>query len=206
LVPGAPERLVVVVDGNNGTAAASYAVNFIASTTAAQTVFGFKMPMPLELKTIYLGYINTNTHFNTGTGLRLEGSNDNTTWRILGNGYGAVTSIPGISGTITANTFTVTQNAGKYLYYRIYWVSGGGVNNVGYSNEAYFEVQNTYNPSANPKVECIVDTDNDGIVNYLDLDSDGDGCSDAFEGGATTSKERNYTCSFVSPSNDANSN
>ena len=32
---------------------------------------------------------------------------------------------------------------------------------------------------------CVdADTDNDGIANYLDLDSDGDGCPDAIEGGA----------------------
>jgi gliding motility-associated-like protein len=41
----------------------------------------------------------------------------------------------------------------------------------------------------------IADTDNDGIPNYLDLDSDGDGCSDALEAGATTSKLPNYTFS-----------
>ena len=29
---------------------------------------------------------------------------------------------------------------------------------------------------------CLTDTDNDGIVNSLDLDSDGDGCPDALEG------------------------
>jgi hypothetical protein len=37
------------------------------------------------------------------------------------------------------------------------------------------------------------DTDEDGIVNSLDLDSDDDGCSDAFEAGATTSLAANYT-------------
>ena len=39
------------------------------------------------------------------------------------------------------------------------------------------------------------DTDGDGIVNRLDLDSDGDGCSDAKEGGATTSVTANFTFS-----------
>src|SRR5690606_27187494 len=30
---------------------------------------------------------------------------------------------------------------------------------------------------------CNQDTDNDGIMDWLDLDSDGDGCADALEGG-----------------------
>jgi gliding motility-associated-like protein len=36
------------------------------------------------------------------------------------------------------------------------------------------------------------DTDSDGVINELDLDSDDDGCSDAFEGGATTNTTANY--------------
>ena len=43
----------------------------------------------------------------------------------------------------------------------------------------------------------FADTDNDGIPNYLDTDSDGDGCSDAFESSATIDKTSNYT--FSSP-------
>ena len=41
---------------------------------------------------------------------------------------------------------------------------------------------------------CLLgrDTDNDGTPNYLDLDSDNDGCSDAFEAGATTDESENY--------------
>lgn len=38
----------------------------------------------------------------------------------------------------------------------------------------------------------IADTDGDGTPNYLDLDSDGDGCSDAFESGATTIKTPDF--------------
>ncbi|MFK7980771.1 MAG: hypothetical protein AB8G86_12375, partial [Saprospiraceae bacterium] len=47
------------------------------------------------------------------------------------------------------------------------------------------------------------DTDNDGIANHLDLDSDGDGCSDAFEAGATTDQTANFQFSDVAAS-DAN--
>ena len=38
-----------------------------------------------------------------------------------------------------------------------------------------------------------MDTDNDGKPNTCDLDSDGDGCSDAYEAGATTDKTANFT-------------
>ncbi|MCD8433102.1 hypothetical protein LNJ05_10060, partial [Tenacibaculum finnmarkense genomovar ulcerans] len=38
----------------------------------------------------------------------------------------------------------------------------------------------------NIDVFCIVDTDKDGTPDYLDLDSDNDGCSDALEGAQTT--------------------
>jgi gliding motility-associated-like protein len=180
------KKLDLLVDGDNGTAVANYAVLFNASTTAAQTVYAFKMPTPVELKRIYLGYINTNTHFNANTLLRLEGSSDNLSWTALSaNTYGSVTSVPGVSGTVNANTFTVTQNSGKYQYYRIYWVSGGGINATGYSNEVYFETLPSYLASANPKTTCLTDTDADGIVNHLDLDSDGDGCPDARETGVT---------------------
>jgi gliding motility-associated-like protein len=188
---GNPYKLI---DGDIGTAAANYAVNFNASTTAAQTVYAFKMPVPVELKTIYIRYINANTHFNTGTVLQLEGSNDNVSWTNLGPGYGAVTSVPGITGTLTANSFTVADNnRGKYLYYRIYWVSGGGVNANGTSNEVYFETFSNYQPSLHPKLECVSDTDGDGIPNHHDLDTDGDGCSDAIEAGVTKSILTNGT-------------
>jgi hypothetical protein len=180
--------LTKLVDGNNGTAVANYSVVFNASTTAAQTVYAFQMPVPVALKRIYIGYVNTNTHFNTGTVIRLEGSNDNITWTTLGTGYSAVTSIPGVTGSITANTFTVDDaNIARYSNYRIYWVSGGGVNASGISNEVYFETASNYQPSTSPKANCTNDTDNDGILNHQDLDSDGDGCSDAIEAKSSVS-------------------
>jgi hypothetical protein len=104
-----------------------------------------------------------------------------------------VTSIPGVAGSITANTFTVEDaNINKYLYYRIYWESGGGINASGISNEIYFETATSYQASTSPKANCTNDIDNDGILNHQDLDSDGDGCSDALESGATTITTANF--------------
>lgn len=51
----------------------------------------------------------------------------------------------------------------------------------------------------NVSVKGTKDTDGDGICNSCDLDSDGDGCSDAFESGATTNLSANY--SFPPPVN-----
>jgi CshA-type fibril repeat protein len=43
----------------------------------------------------------------------------------------------------------------------------------------------------------LIDTDNDGIPNSCDLDSDGDGCSDAIEGGSTTIANANLVNSTI---------
>uniref|UniRef100_UPI00047955D9 glycine-rich protein n=1 Tax=Maribacter antarcticus TaxID=505250 RepID=UPI00047955D9 len=56
-----------------------------------------------------------------------------------------------------------------------------------------FAVSNGSGGTAGPDINaiealyftCLIDTDNDGIPNSLDLDSDGDGCIDAIEGGST---------------------
>lgn len=46
--------------------------------------------------------------------------------------------------------------------------------------------------SSNNYSAVILDTDNDGIPNYRDLDSDNDGCSDAVEAGASSDLTANY--------------
>lgn len=65
----------------------------------------------------------------------------------------------------------------------------------------YHQVDIYNNSYANERVNIDVpqcyydptsDSDGDGIVNSKDLDSDGDGCSDALEAGLTTSQTANY--------------
>ena len=46
------------------------------------------------------------------------------------------------------------------------------------------------------------DYDTDGIANHLDLDSDGDGCSDAYESGATTDLTVDYQFPNIDTNND----
>jgi hypothetical protein len=76
------------------------------------------------------------------------------------------------------------QPATAYTYYRLIGVAG--VSNYGGVYEIYFNFPSDFNSSAFPKSICINDTDNDGKLNHIDLDSDGDGCSDAVEAGSST--------------------
>ncbi|WP_298780722.1 DUF11 domain-containing protein [uncultured Polaribacter sp.] len=59
-------------------------------------------------------------------------------------------------------------------------------------------------PSADASTEC--DDDGDGIPNRLDLDSDQDECSDAYESGATTDTTTDYAFSTSITNGDLNAN
>ena len=178
-----------LVDGDNGTAAANYAVNFVNSQSNVGTnIYTFEFLSPVKLSNIYLAYINANSHFINGAVAKLQGSNNGSAWTDLNAGatYNqANTSAALLSqGAQNYQLFTVTQNAAKYKYYRIAGVSGT-IWSGGYSNEAYFQVASDYIASSNPKLTCVSDTDGDGIRNHLDLDSDDDGCPDALESGVS---------------------
>lgn len=184
-----------LLDSVNSNSGLSYAVDFFNISFIQQTtIYGFDFTFPVELSKIYVGYVSTLTHFNVGTFLKLQGSNDFKTWTNLSDSLAysntistnGVTSISGV-GSVNANVFTVTKNSGKYRYYRIYWTNGGGTLSAGVSNEIYFETPSNFQASEYPKYTCTSDYDNDGKLNHQDLDSDNDGCYDAFEGASTTS-------------------
>ena len=101
-------------------------------------------------------------------------------------------------GTLTADGYTTVNNSinnlllqsGTTYYFRIY----------------FYDEQNT-DPNNRVRLDdlyfphCLfVDTDNDQTEDYLDLDSDGDGCPDAVEGGD------NITQTMLNGSNAIGSN
>ncbi|NBP67035.1 MAG: hypothetical protein EBU66_20610, partial [Bacteroidetes bacterium] len=190
-----------LVDGDETTGASQYAVQFVNGTSIVnKEVYKFEFPVPIELTRINLRFVNTNSHFNTGTTIKLQGGNDNANWTDLNTGvtYDVTTDNNIIAPYWTANTpneqFTVTQNQGKYRFYRLFGTAGA-VNSNGLPNEVYFMLSATYQASLNPKTSCSADTDRDQILNHRDLDSDADGCSDAKEANATTSSVSNFTFS-----------
>jgi hypothetical protein len=89
---------------------------------------------------------------------------------------GATTSIANFDIGGTTGPFTpITVNVPSSLF-----TNSNTISFSFYSTSDDFAIDNVFIPA----VITSCDTDNDGIPNQLDLDSDGDGCSDAIEGGA----------------------
>ena len=112
---------------------------------------------------------------------------------MLENGGGSPPQIETwINNTKVGNAVTITTSWVKYTYL---WNSGA-------NNILNLELKNLTATGAGNDFrideiiildKCIdADTDGDGIPNRLDLDSDNDGCSDAFEAGATKNSSANY--------------
>ncbi|MBC3757494.1 tandem-95 repeat protein, partial [Hyunsoonleella sp. SJ7] len=100
-------------------------------------------------------------------------------------GTAGTTEYPGVTNTFPQVNYA-TEHQGKSSYTirlgviaRVAGASAGGrQHNVEFDCAANFN---------NPLSTTTVDTDNDGIADHLDTDSDGDGCPDAVEGTANIS-------------------
>lgn len=94
--------------------------------------------------------------------------------------------------TIVNATETFTNSGfpnDKFNKLRIQGVSG--TSSYARINEVHVRLSG-YNASLHPKSSCATDTDGDGKLNHQDLDSDNDGCSDAYESNVTSFKTVNY--------------
>jgi len=181
---------------HNGATALTF--NFNAVTAAANptgsNLFTIEYPTSLQLATLSVSQrISATANANAV----VVGSNDGITWSAALSPATLITTTP------TVFTITATQ---PYKYYRIQTGSTPGAlaaaNTIG---EITSTVAASYIPSAHQKpVICSVDTDGDTTPNHLDLDSDGDGCSDSVEAGNTPFTANNTTT--FNTGTDANNN
>jgi hypothetical protein len=168
------------IDGNSATSSA-----FVGSFNwVNKEIFKFTAKTAIPITGMTFNLVSWALSSSTANTFKLQGSTDNNSWTDL--------SVP-VASTATSNSFTISNTlnpTGKYKHFRILGVAGVCAN--GGVTEAVFNIPTTFNQSEYPKASCFFDLDADGKPNHLDLDSDGDGCSDAKEAGTTTSSTANF--------------
>jgi hypothetical protein len=196
-------------DGNGA------AIQFSTATAQAQlnkAIYKIEFSSPTQLDALYIKKNSPTQIFAaTAASLKLQGSTDNTSWTdltaaIASPADASNTTVNGAKVLTNSNKFSVTTGAGKYKYYRIYGVVAANILS-GIANEFFFDVNTaTYQSSYYPKAECSNHTDGDGILNHQDLDSDGDGCSDAIESKSSTTATSTTVYPLFTSGDDTNSN
>ena len=152
--------------------------NPITQAIAGKTVYQIQLNAPMTLSSIKDTMNSTASFLASGATYKVQASNDGGTWTDVSSTLTAPATAAG--NVLNISPLTTTQ---PYRFYRILGISG---NTAGGNIREIVPIGSTtipYNPSANPKAGCSVDTDGDGKPNTCDLDSDGDGCPDKLEGG-----------------------
>lgn len=162
-------------------------------------VYLFTFDHAVKLDALFLKF-NTATQFVGNTKIQGSNTNNGSDWVDL-----SVSVAPGSTSNVTANGTVTVPNSMKYpvtlnattayKYIRITGATGATTSATAQNaSEVYFDFNiANYVASYYPKATCIdANIDGDGILPHFDLDSDGDGCSDAYEAGATTSLATNY--------------
>ena len=181
-------KFSALTDNDEAVAAVQFSTA-TAQTQNSKEIFKVEFLSPTQLDALYIQKTTATEIFAaTVSSLKLQGSNDNSSWTDLTDAItrpanGTNITANGAVSLTNSNKFTITKGAGKFKYYRIYGFIEASIL-AGIASEFYFDVNNTtYQASNFPKTTCTTDTDGDGIPNHLDLDSDGDGCPDAKEAG-----------------------
>jgi len=184
------------------------AVTFTAGQAIQNAnVYLFTFAKSVRLDALYLKF-NTATQFAGTTKIQGSNTNNGSDWVDLSAAIaltaGSNTTVNGGVGVAASIKYPVTLNATTaYRYIRI---TGAVPSNIAAQNasEVYFDFNVTsYVASFYPKGACTdANIDGDGILPHFDLDSDGDGCSDAYEAGATTNTATNYQFPYVDSNGD----
>jgi hypothetical protein len=139
-----------------------------------QTILQFNLPSAKVLEQIEVSTQSGLTTLGTTGTYNLEGWNG-TTWVIIEKNKTFGSPSAPIRAPGNTYKFLMPNNLTAYTKYRIFGTSAKGTfNSSSWIQEAYFFERT-----------CNTDVDNDGVANWLDSDSDGDGCPDAVESGAT---------------------
>jgi len=184
------------------------AVTFTAGQAIQNAnVYLFTFAKSVRLDALYLKF-NTATQFAGTTKIQGSNTNNGSDWVDLSAPIavtaGSNTTVNGGVGVAASIKYPVTLNATTaYRYIRI---TGAVPSNIAAQNasEVYFDFNVTsYVASFYPKGTCTdANIDGDGILPHFDLDSDGDGCSDAYEAGATINTATNYQFPYVDSNGD----
>ncbi len=159
------------VDGEIANTAANQVRFANVQAVTGNTIMQFEFPLALEISEITFQLLNSNSFLLNGVSATVQGSNDGSSWTNL-----STSEAYGQSETDLEVNAVISQNAGNYRFYRLQGDAGSTWSN-GFISEVTFILNNFYALAL-----CDEDLDNDGILNHLDLDSDGDGCPDAIEG------------------------
>jgi len=196
---GDPTANTEIATLHNGNTSDANPYNFVNQSVASgATIFTVTYPTPVTLSSLTVTQISSGMSNGSAFG-KLYGSVDGVSYILLTSGNG-----------IALNTTSVTfANAvtTPYRYYQIRSVGTVAAGNTAAFNTGTAGIQEissviavtpVYLASAHPKPGiCSVDTDGDGVPNHLDLNSDGDGCSDLAESGVSPATDINTPASVT---------
>jgi len=180
-------RVANLVDGlDNNYYVLSSPVAVAPATSLNGPLLNITFASPKLLTYLEVGHYQNQTLFAVGSTYKVQGSHDEADWADVSGTLtynNIATSTSGGLSTFNSNIADLSGNNTAYRYYRLVGLSvtSGG----GWATELHFKEWACTDP----------DTNNDGIKDYLDLDSDGDGCGDAYEAGATTNNSPTFALS-----------
>lgn len=176
--------------GNYDDVASNQLLSQTISNLNLATVSGGTITLNVDVRTNGIGNVINST--NTA---KLEVLLNGVVYATFNNPNGGTTATAAANNgaTISATSFPITLTSGTFTSFTI------NIPATGLPTSAPLAFRFTANGDdfAIDNVSIIrnapfCDPDNDGISNQFDLDSDGDGCSDAVEAGATNNLTNNF--------------
>ena len=153
-----------------------------SDATYAGAYIGYKFPSSVKVDKIVFTKRNLSGYGTGACTAKIQGSNDNSTWVDLTN----TLSFEQINTSTTGDkvSWDITQNGGKYLYYRLYYLTyegqaiAGGLNPTTAGLQFYAKTVQTnivhscandtiyYMDNGSPVIVATTNSDGDGILDF----------------------------------------